>query len=339
MIDYTVPQTANYLSDIDISQADLPDSHLSPLLLQGDCLAVLPNLPSGSVDLIVTSPPYSDQRKSTYGGVHPDLYVKWFMPIASELYRVLKDDGSFILNIKERVVAGERHTYVIELVLAMKKMGWLRTEDYIWYKKNSAPGKWPNRFRDAWEHLYHFTKSRHFTMNQEAVMVPIGDWSKSRLKNLSSVDKARQESATGSGIGRNMSNWIGRDMVYPDNVLYISGECSNRSHSAAFPVALPLWFIRCFSNPGDLVLDPFVGSGTTAVAAFREQRRAIGIELSANYLQIAQARLDEEFEKESVPKQPFLPGIAHTDGTWPIVGRPLDPMLEPTPPLELELIK
>ncbi|MHB1894477.1 MAG: DNA-methyltransferase [Candidatus Dormibacteria bacterium] len=297
---------------------------------------MLPNLPSGSVDLIVTSPPYSDQRKSTYGGVHPDHYVEWFMPITSELYRVLKDDGSFILNIRERVVAGRRHTYVLRLVLALEAAGWLWTEDYAWHKKNSAPGKWPNRFRDAQEHLYQFTKSRQFVMNQEAVMVPIGDWAKSRLKNPSATDKTRQQSATGSGFGRNMSNWSGRELVYPTNVLHLPGECSNRSHSAAFPVALPLWFIRCFSNPGDLVLDPFLGSGTTAVAAFRQQRRAIGIELSANYLQIAQARLDEELEvEESVLKQPFLPGIADTDGIWPIVGRPLDPMLEPTPPLEL----
>lgn len=281
-------------SQLDISKLEIPNSHLRPSLLLGDCLNVLSALPNDSVDLIVTSPPYSDQRKSTYGGVHPDHYVEWFMPIASELYRVLKDDGSFILNIKERVVAGERHTYVIELVLAMKKMGWLWTEEYLWHKKTSAPGKWPNRFRDGWEHLYHFTKSRHFVMNQEAAMVPIGDWSKSRLKNLSDTDRARHESATGSGIGRNMSNWSDRDVVYPDNVLHLSAEASNRSHSAAFPLSLPLWFIKLFSNPNDLVLDPFMGSGTTAVAAIREQRRCIGIELSNEYLKIAQTRLDKE---------------------------------------------
>jgi hypothetical protein len=117
---------------------------------QGDCRAILPQFADESIDLIVTSPPYADQRAHTYGGVSPDEYVDWFLPISAELQRVLKPDSSFILNIKERVVKGERHTYVIDLILAMRKQGWLWTEEYCWHKKNSYPGKWPNRFRDAW---------------------------------------------------------------------------------------------------------------------------------------------------------------------------------------------
>src|SRR5450631_1071001 len=88
-------------------------------VLQGDCLRVLPILPDDSVDLIVTSPPYADSRKKSYGGIHPDNYVEWFLPISAELKRVLKPTGTFVLNIKEKVVEGERHTYVIELILAM----------------------------------------------------------------------------------------------------------------------------------------------------------------------------------------------------------------------------
>jgi len=80
-------------------------------ILQGDCFTILPTLSANCVDLIVTSPPYADQRKNTYGGVHPDKYVEWFLPIADELKRVLKTEGSFVLNIKERVVNGERHMY------------------------------------------------------------------------------------------------------------------------------------------------------------------------------------------------------------------------------------
>src|SRR6266705_5422941 len=93
-------------------------------LFQDDCLNILPKLKDCSVDLIVTSPPYADQRKDTYCGVHPDKYVEWFLPIAAELKRVLRTQGSFILNIKERVVGGERHTYVLELIIAMRKQGW-----------------------------------------------------------------------------------------------------------------------------------------------------------------------------------------------------------------------
>ena len=117
-------------------------------IYHGSSETVLPLFAPESVNLIVTSPPYADQRSKTYGGISPDNYVAWFLPITEQLLRVLKPDGSFVLNIKERVVDGERHTYVLELILAMRKQGWLWTEEYCWHKKNSYPGKWPNRFRD-----------------------------------------------------------------------------------------------------------------------------------------------------------------------------------------------
>ena len=141
-------------------------------LYLGDCKEQLQHIASDSVDLVVTSPPYTNQRSDTYGGVTPDDYVEWFLPIADELQRVLKPTGTFILNIKERVVHGERHTYVLELILAMRQRGWLWTEEFIWHKKNCYPGKWPNRFRDAWERLLQFNLQRKFKMNQDAVMVP-----------------------------------------------------------------------------------------------------------------------------------------------------------------------
>ena len=236
-----------------------------------------------SVNLIVTSPPYADQRKSTYGGIHPDDYVDWWLPRAAEMKRVLRQDGSLVLNIKERVVAGERHAYVLELILAMREQGWLWTEEYVWHKKNCYPGKWPNRFRDAWERLLHFTLDRKFAMYQEEVMVPMGDWRQRRLSNLSTTDRARDESKVGSGFGKNVSNWVGRDMAYPTNVLHMATECANKAHSAAFPSALPEWFIKLFTKPGDMVLDPFMGSGTTVLAARTLGRSAIGIDTDEAY--------------------------------------------------------
>ncbi|MCD6475197.1 MAG: site-specific DNA-methyltransferase, partial [Anaerolineaceae bacterium] len=141
----------------------------------GDCLDVLKNVPDNSIDLIFTSPPYADQRKSTYGGINPADYVEWFLPRADQFLRVLKTTGTFILNIKEKAIKGERHTYVLELILEMRKHGWLWTEEFVWHKKNSFPGKWPNRFRDSWERLLQFNKKRKFAMYQEEVMVPVGD--------------------------------------------------------------------------------------------------------------------------------------------------------------------
>lgn len=260
-------------------------------IYEGDCRSVLKTFEAQSVDLIVTSPPYADQRKHTYGGIHPDQYVSWFMPIADELYRVLKPRGSFVLNIKERVVNGERHTYVIELILEMRRRGWLWTEEYCWHKKNCYPGKWPNRFRDAWERCLHFTKQRKFNMYQEAVMVPVGDWADSRLRKLSQTDRQRDESRVNSGFGKNISNWVGRDLVYPTNVLHMATECANRSHSAVFPVWLPEWFIKLFTAEGDLVLDPFMGSGTTGVAAKGTGRDYVGIEVISKYVTQARKRI------------------------------------------------
>ena len=249
----------------------------------GDCKEELKCLPDNSVDLIVTSPPYADQRKNTYGGISVDKYVAWFLPISAELLRVLKPTGTFILNIKEKVVDGQRSTYVMELILEMKKQGWLWTEEFIWHKKNCYPGKWPNRFRDAWERLLQFNKSKQFNMYQDAVMVPVGDWAKSRLKNLSETDLRRDNSKVESGFGKNISHWIGRDMAYPTNVLHLATECNNKKHSATFPEALPAWFIHLFTQVGDCVLDPFMGSGTTNIVAAKLNRNSIGIELLPEY--------------------------------------------------------
>lgn len=245
----------------------------------GDCLDVLTSYPDEAIDLIITSPPYADQRTSTYGGIHPDRYVEWFLPRAEQFFRVLKSSGSFVLNIKEKAVNGERHPYVLELIIAMRKLGWLWTEEYIWHKRNCYPGKWPNRFRDAWERCIHFTKNRQFKMNQSSVMVPMGDWAQSRLKSLGKNDVVRYDSQVGNGFAKNIENWKGRTMAYPTNVLHLATECGNKRHSAAFPQALPEWFIQLFTDPGDLVLDPFVGSGTSILAAVSLSRRAIGIDL------------------------------------------------------------
>lgn len=256
-------------------------------IVLGDCRDELKKIPDNSVDLIFTSPPYADSRADTYGGIKPDHYVEWFLPISEQLLRVLKEDGTYILNIKEKVVNGERHTYVIELILSMRTQGWLWTEEFIWHKRNSYPGKWPNRFRDSWERLLQFNKTRKFKMFQDEVMVPMGDWADRRLRNLSDTDKVRDPSKVGSGFGKRIANWIGRDKAYPTNVLHLATETRNKNHSAVFPEALPEWFIKLFTKENDWVLDPFMGSGTTLRVAQRLNRNSIGIEILPEYYQMA----------------------------------------------------
>lgn len=291
-----------------------------------DSVSFLKKLENDSIDLIVTSPPYADKRKRFYGSVHPNKYVEWFLPIADELNRVLKSTGSFVLNIKEHPRDGERDTYVLELILELKKRGWLWIEEYCWYKKNSFPGKWPNRFRDSWERCLHFAKEKDFAMYQDAVKVPIGDWAEKRFKSLSENDFKRHVSSTNGSLGRNVSNWLDRKRVYPHNVIVLEEErylngvsqdnngtpvptliefatvCHNKNHSAAFPIELPTWFIQLLSKKGDVILDPFIGSGTTAVAAILSNRNYIGIEKKKEFAQEARSNIKDllnEIERDA----------------------------------------
>jgi len=215
------------------------------IIHQGNCFDIISKFPDEFIDFIFTSPPYAERRKSTYGGIPHNKYVEWFSPISEQLFRILKPNGSFILNIKENVLNGERQTYALELILKLKKIGWLWIEEYCWYKKNSYPGKWPNRFRDTWERCLHFAKQKKFKMYQDSVKVPIGDWAKKRFKSLSERDFTRTISGTNSSFGRNVSNWLNKRKVYPHNVLVIEKEhyfeptnliqfpteCSNRNQS------------------------------------------------------------------------------------------------------------
>ncbi len=275
---------------------------ISTNILLGDCKNVLETFEDNSIDLIFTSPPYADRRKKTYGGIKPDRYVEWFLPISIELLRVLKSTGTFILNIKEKAENGERHTYVLELILALRKQGWVWTEEFIWHKRNCYPGKWPNRFRDAWERLLQFNKTKNFKMYQEEVMVPVGDWVKVRLKNLSDTDKIRDNSKSGSGFGKNISNWLKRDKAYPTNVLHFATVCNNKNHSAPFPEELPEWFMKLFTKEHDWVLDPFAGSGTTLSVAKLMNRNSLGIEILPEYVEMF--KKNHQTEKESVLFEP-----------------------------------
>ena len=128
-------------------------------------------------------------------------------------------------------------------------------------------------------------------MYQEEVMVPRGDWTRARLKNLSETDRKRDESKVGSGFGKNISNWLDRDKAYPTNVLHLATECNNKNHSAAFPEGLPEWFIKLLTKAGDTVLDPFMGSGTTNIAANKMRRNSIGIEILPEYYEIVKAQI------------------------------------------------
>ena len=242
-------------------------------IIQGDCLEVMAGMEAESVDLIVTSPPYANARKETYGGVEPDKYVEWFLPRAEQMRRVLKPTGSFVLNIREHCENGERHPYVLELILALRQQGWLWVEEYIWHKSNAMPSDIRKRFRNAWERILHFTVTPDFRIRHRRVAL--------RAKEV--VEKTpegeiKKFMSSGSGMNIRMNNFAGRQHAYPTNVLYGPTATQTFGHSAVFPLWIPTFFIKVFSDPGNVVMDPFCGSGTTLEAAAKLDRRWIGID-------------------------------------------------------------
>ncbi|HEV2399573.1 MAG TPA: site-specific DNA-methyltransferase [Candidatus Sulfotelmatobacter sp.] len=264
----------------------------SSTIYAADASGMLRVLEEESVDLVITSPPYAERRKKAYGGTPADQYVEWFLPIAAELLRVLKPTGSFVLNIKEGVHEGERQTYVYELVLRLRKQGWLFVDEFIWHKTNPFPTGNRNRLKDGFERCYHFAKTKKFKFFPNEV----------RTKSTSkwAGDNARRKNQgahhTRNLSGMNMSKRVVGDLVRPSNVLTMPASSLNGiGHPAVFPLGLPEFFIRLMTEPGDTVLDPFMGSGTTALATRKLDRRYEGVEVVQPYLERTARRLAEDF--------------------------------------------
>lgn len=256
----------------------------------GDCLEVMSRMPDGSVDLIMTSPPYAEQRFGQYGGVSPERYPDWMLQVVSEGMRVLKDTGSFVLNIKEHVDNGTRDQYVMRTLLAIsEKFRWVET--YILVKKNPFPTGSKKRLKDAFEYCFHFAKTNDYKFFPERALVPADNKffeSESRRTNTGAHNVS-------NGSGMNMSKRVApTEFVRPSNVIVLPIDSTNHDHPATFPVGLPERFIRLMTDEGDVVLDPFMGSGTTGVASKSLGRSFIGIEQDAHYCDIASARISRE---------------------------------------------
>lgn len=260
-------------------------------IIKGDCREVLKRFPDKYFNLIITSPPYADARKNHYDSIHPDNYPDFFLLFHDEFWRVLSDDGSLVINIKDKVVDGQRHRYVWKTMLALNNKGWLSIDDYLWHKPNAMPGYWPNRLRDEWEYCFHLTKNKKFKMYQSHVKKPIGEWALKRLANLNGKSSTRHNSENNSGFGRDLTNWVDKEYVLPGNTFSIPLVGKNMDHPAVFPVGLPEFFIKLFTKEADNVLDPFAGSGSTGIAALTNNRNVVLIDNKQEYINIINQRL------------------------------------------------
>jgi DNA modification methylase len=259
-------------------------------LLCGDCRnpAVVTQLLAGSRANVVITSPYAKQREydasSGFQPVLPALYVGWFAPVAVNIASILAPDGSYFLNIKEHSEDGERNLYVKDLITTHKRhWGWRFVDEFCWRNTaNGVPGKWPNRLKNAWEPVFHFSREKAIKFR------PVAAGHISDDVVLYSPDNPSAPSGSGLlGCGASKTTGI----AWPSNVIEAKAEGDQGSHSAPFPRALPEFFIKAFSDAGDIVFDPFVGSGTTMAAAQLLDRVGYGIEISPGYCDIVLNRM------------------------------------------------
>ena len=261
-------------------------------LYVGDGLDALRELPDGSVDLVVTSPPYDRQPKYGNGERYgEDWYRGTFLKITREIHRVLAPHGSFVLNYRSKRCGKERGTLQYELVFLLREQGYLFAEDFVWGKPSPPPGRFNHFLKDAVEYCFQFAKTADWQFFPEQCLSP-ARWDRRDLARRRKLPHNYERADAPSGQGRKRVQ-AGPDLVRPSTLLTFEPEFQPNPtrHPARFPVALADFFIRLLTRPGDLVVDPFAGTCTTAVAAERLGRRWLVAELDAGYTTVLGRRL------------------------------------------------
>jgi DNA modification methylase len=249
----------------------------------------------GKANVVITSPPYASQRKydesSGFRPIHPDAYVEWFRAVAALVATVLAPDGSYFLNIKAHAARGERSLYVHDLVLAHNRQwGWRFVDEFCWRKTdNGVPGSWPNRFKNAWEPVFHFSKTAEIKFRPESVS--------HQSELVMQPGSGQGNHSGGHRVDGSVTVYTGAKAVRksglarPCNVIEVRSETGQGEHSAPFPRALVEFFLKAFSDVGDIAYDPFMGAGTTMAAAHVLNRNGYGCEISPGYCDVILTRL------------------------------------------------
>ncbi len=260
-------------------------------IYQGDCLDLLKKLDDNSIDLVITSPPYADLKVYIDNpGILADNYVEWFLPICNEICRVIKPTGSFILNINDKVENGFRHPYVFDLISEIHKRTELKMfERLFWNKMKGLPNR--SRFGDRVEYLFWFAKEKGFKFYLDEMRTEYSEKSIQRMKKPLKKRFARREGDSDLEYKDWSPNPLG---ALPTTLVNISSESKKiaDNHVAVYPTELVKYFIKGSTEEGDVVLDPFMGTGTTAVASNELGRNWIGFEMQQDYINLANSRIE-----------------------------------------------
>ncbi len=284
----------------------------------GDALSLMTKLPDESVDLIITSPPFALQRQKEYGNVEQEAYVEWLLTFTKEVKRIVKDTGSFVIDLGGAYQKGRpvRSLYNYRLLIKMcDEQGWNLAEEFFWYNpaKLPSPIEWVNkrkiRVKDAVNTVWWLSKTDLPKTNLKAVLTPYSE----RMKKLL-VDQEKFYTPKMRPSGHDISARFNGNNggAIPPNLLQIPNTESNskylrlcklagaKGHPARFPEKLPEFFIKFLTDPGDLVLDIFAGSNTTGAVAESLQRQWIAFELDHPYLAGSVFRFIDEGTKQGI---------------------------------------
>jgi site-specific DNA-methyltransferase (cytosine-N4-specific) len=283
----------------------------------GDSRDVLRTIPDSSLNLVFTSPPYALHFKKAYGNVSKEDYVSWFVPFAREIHRVLKDDGSFVLNIGGSWNPGSptRSLYHYKLMIALvEEIGFHLAQECYWYNpaKMPVPAEWVTvrrvRIKDSVEHVWWLSKTPFPKADNRKVLKPYSaDMIRLAQRGVRATVRPSGHNITSSfnkvESGGSIPSNVLEDQI--PNDMFVAGNNSANDtytmrckqsgikiHPARFPASLPEFFLKLLTDEGDLVVDPFAGSNTTGAVAERLGRRWIGIELLEEYLEASKFRFE-----------------------------------------------
>lgn len=253
-------------------------------ILHGDCLDKMREMDANSVDALITSPPYAEQRKTTYGGIPEAEYPSWTVAWMEEAKRVLKPNGSAIINIRPHIKGGKVSNYVLRTRLALQDAGWNECEELIWHKPGSMPMGSIHRPRRSWESLLWYAKHGKPYANPKAAGTPYDKIQTGKGRGGPHVHGGQDYKSGMNGTAR-----VPDLISIPTRLNSNNGELNN--HPAPYPWQLAEWCAKLTCPEGGVILDPFSGSASTGVAAIKNGWGYIGIEAIPEYAEMSRARL------------------------------------------------